>query len=69
MWLYIVIFSTSLHFLNAQGLYNYNINDISSDLYYDQLRCPEHWVKFQQSCYRFIKSPLRSYGEGRRICQ
>lgn len=40
-----------------------------SEMFYDQLRCPQHWVQFQQSCYRFIKSPLRPYNDARRLCQ
>lgn len=33
------------------------------------LRCPQYWVQFQQSCYRFIKSPIRSKNDARRNCQ
>lgn len=33
------------------------------------LRCPQHWVQFQQSCYRFIKSPIRNRNDARRNCQ
>lgn len=40
-----------------------------NDVYFDQLKCPEYWVQFQQSCYRFIKSPSRPFGEARRICE
>lgn len=32
-------------------------------------RCPQHWVQFQGSCYRFIKSPIRPRHEARRNCQ
>ncbi|XP_073990489.1 contactin isoform X2 [Rhodnius prolixus] len=32
-------------------------------------QCPQFWVYFQSSCYRFIKSPLRSRNEARRNCQ
>nr|CAD7424829.1 unnamed protein product [Timema monikensis] len=35
----------------------------------DQWRCPQYWVQFQASCYRFIKSPLRNRNEARRNCQ
>lgn len=35
----------------------------------EELKCPEYWVQFQNSCYRFIKSPLKPYNEARRICQ
>lgn len=48
---------------------NNNIHRFGNDIFYDQLRCPEHWVQFQQSCYRFIKSPLRPYNDARRLCQ
>ncbi|XP_046406914.1 contactin isoform X2 [Ischnura elegans] len=34
-----------------------------------ELQCPEHWVQFQSSCYRFIKSPLRARNEARKNCQ
>lgn len=32
-------------------------------------KCPEHWIKFHDSCYRFIKSPLRPRDDARRNCQ
>lgn len=32
-------------------------------------RCPQYWVKFQDSCYRFIKSPQKSRNDARRNCQ
>lgn len=35
----------------------------------EELKCPEYWIQFQNSCYRFIKSPLKPYNEARRICQ
>ncbi|XP_025829331.1 contactin-like [Agrilus planipennis] len=46
----------------------YSINSVNSD-FYEQLKCPQYWIQFQQSCYRFIKSPLRPYNEARQICQ
>ena len=51
-------------------------NDIGSNPYNTyqmslegSLRCPQHWVQFQQSCYRFIKSPIRARNDARRNCQ
>ncbi|CAA9998770.1 unnamed protein product [Nesidiocoris tenuis] len=32
-------------------------------------KCPQHWIQFQSSCYRFIKSPLRSRNDARSNCQ
>ncbi|XP_015109291.1 contactin [Diachasma alloeum] len=39
--------------------------------YYGEVehKCPKHWVRFQESCYRFIKSPLRSREDAKRNCQ
>jgi len=34
-----------------------------------EMRCPEHWVRFQLSCYRFIKSPLRNRNDAVKNCQ
>lgn len=31
--------------------------------------CPEHWITYRQACYRFIKSPKRSWYEAKRICE
>ena len=42
-------------------------NNFSPELL--EWRCPQHWVQFQGSCYRFIKSPLRPRHEARRNCQ
>lgn len=58
-----------LQSLKSQASYDYNVNDINNNIFFEQLKCPEHWVQFKQSCYRFIKSPLRPYIEARRICQ
>jgi hypothetical protein len=34
-----------------------------------EMRCPQHWVRFQLSCYRFIKSPLRNRNDARKNCE
>lgn len=31
--------------------------------------CPQHWIPFRESCYRFMKSPARPRNEARKICQ
>lgn len=31
--------------------------------------CPQHWTRFHESCYRFIKSPLRTREDARKNCQ
>lgn len=39
-------------------------------LYGDQVyECPQHWIKRQELCYRFIKSPLRAREDARRNCK
>lgn len=39
--------------------------------YFDDLeyQCPQHWMRFQDSCYRFIKSPIRVRDDARKNCQ
>ncbi|XP_017890877.1 contactin [Ceratina calcarata] len=32
-------------------------------------QCPQHWIRFQESCYRFIKSPIRERSEARKNCE
>ena len=41
------------------------------DAYYNELNyeCPRHWKRFQESCYRFVRSPLKRREEARRTCQ
>ena len=34
-----------------------------------EFRCPQHWIQFKSSCYRFIKSPNRPRAEARKNCQ
>lgn len=34
-----------------------------------EYKCPQYWLKFQESCYRFIKSPQKAYTDARRNCQ
>lgn len=39
-------------------------------LYGEQMyECPQHWIRYQESCYRFIKSPLRPREDARKNCQ
>ncbi|XP_033366000.1 contactin isoform X1 [Bombus vosnesenskii] len=38
-------------------------------LYGEQYQCPQHWIKFQESCYRFIKSPIRDRQEAKKNCE
>uniref|UniRef100_A0A1B6CPI8 Contactin n=1 Tax=Clastoptera arizonana TaxID=38151 RepID=A0A1B6CPI8_9HEMI len=42
---------------------------LSQSLLQEDIRCPQYWVQFQNSCYRFNKSPLRSRNDARRNCQ
>ncbi|XP_034660688.1 contactin [Drosophila subobscura] len=40
------------------------------DMYSDEDNfCPEHWVSFRQTCYRFIRSPKRNWAEAKKICK
>lgn len=34
-----------------------------------EMQCPQYWIRFQTSCYRFIKSPLRPRNDARKNCQ
>lgn len=47
------------------------LSSISAQNYYEEqeYQCPQHWVRFQESCYRFIKSPIRVRDDARRNCQ
>jgi len=54
----------------------FNRNSIGSagvsyrDAYTDEDNfCPEHWVSFRQTCYRFIRSPKRNWAEAKKICK
>lgn len=31
--------------------------------------CPEHWVAFRQTCYRFVKSPRHPWHDAKKLCQ
>ena len=35
----------------------------------DELRCPRNWVEFQDSCYKFNRSPPKRWDLAREICQ
>lgn len=55
----------------------FNRNSITSnsgvgyrDMFTDEDNfCPEHWVSYRQSCYRFIRSPKRNWAEAKKICK
>lgn len=43
----------------------------SQNIFYGdpEYRCPQYWLHHQDSCYRFIKSPIRAREDARRNCQ
>ncbi|XP_066587501.1 contactin [Prorops nasuta] len=43
----------------------------AQDIYYGEItyKCPQHWIKFQDSCYRLIKSPIRAREDAKKNCQ
>ncbi|VEN63415.1 unnamed protein product [Callosobruchus maculatus] len=55
------------------GNINYNNPRTYGDYYsygaLGELKCPEYWLHFQNSCYRFIRSPFKSYSDARKLCQ
>ncbi|XP_019880894.2 contactin-like [Aethina tumida] len=58
------------HHPNTYNNADFNTNRyVGNQGYYEELKCPEHWYQFQDSCYRFIKSPLKAYSDAKRICQ
>ncbi|XP_026687837.1 contactin-like, partial [Diaphorina citri] len=34
-----------------------------------ELRCPQHWVQYRDSCYRFVKSPLKTRNDAKLNCK
>lgn len=47
---------------------NYQL-DYAGNYIFETLKCPDHWIPFQQYCYKFIKSPMRPYVDARTLCQ
>lgn len=37
--------------------------------YEERYRCPPNWIRYRESCYKFVKSPDRPRNEARKICQ
>lgn len=35
----------------------------------DEYQCPKHWIKHLESCYRFIRSPLKKRDDARQACE
>lgn len=46
-----------------------NIVLTKDKFYVEESKCPQNWVKFEKSCYRFIKSPIKAREDARRNCQ
>lgn len=64
-------FNSDIYGRNYGGSNTYNSKDNAkfSDLYADEDNfCPEHWISFRQSCYRFVRSPKRSWLNAKKIC-
>jgi len=51
---------------NSIGAAGVSYRDAYSD---EDNFCPEHWVSFRQTCYRFIRSPKRNWAEAKKICK
>ncbi|XP_055372029.1 contactin isoform X2 [Condylostylus longicornis] len=49
---------------NNYGVYGNVLDDIDPNYF-----CPEYWIAYQQVCYRFIKSPRRTWHEAKKICR
>lgn len=56
---FFVILSTLISLCQPQNIFYGDV----------QYNCPKHWIKFQESCYRFVKSPLKRREDARRTCQ
>lgn len=65
---YLLWASSAILLVSAQGPYN-QINPNDPNYYYVELKCPEHWIQYQQSCYKFVRSPLRAFYDARKICE
>lgn len=33
-----------------------------------EFKCPENWIRYENSCYRYIKSPMRPRADAQRNC-
>lgn len=51
---------------NNVGTAGASYRDIFSD---EDNFCPEYWVSYRQTCYRFIRSPKRNWAEAKKICK
>ncbi|KAH8313129.1 hypothetical protein KR067_000813 [Drosophila pandora] len=51
---------------NNVGTTGASYRDIFSD---EDNFCPEYWVSYRQTCYRFIRSPKRNWAEAKKICK
>lgn len=60
-----------LFFITSGLLLLTDVSRAQTSYYHDtatEYRCPQHWIRFQDSCYRFIKSPIREREEARKNC-
>ena len=55
-----LIIGTAITAINSQTNYLYGEYEY---------KCPEHWVRYQETCYRFNKSPMRPKDEASRNCK
>ncbi|KAH0545705.1 contactin [Cotesia glomerata] len=44
---------------------------VGQNIYLDQtlFKCPKYWIRHQESCYRFVSSPIKKREEARKICE
>ena len=35
----------------------------------DEVQCPRNWVRYENSCYKFTRSPIKRWDDARLICQ
>lgn len=54
---------------NPYGGGQSSLNSLTADLLDERNFCPEFWIPYQKTCYRFHKSPKRNWHEARRLCK
>lgn len=53
------------------GQQNFNYNTYGNSIEGIDINhyCPEHWLAYRNTCFRFIRSPKRNWFHGKKICQ
>ncbi|XP_034935862.1 contactin [Chelonus insularis] len=66
---FLTFVATCLFLITSIVAQDQNTNSFNTNFMDYDYRCPKYWIKYQQSCYRFVKSPIKRKDDAKLLCE